>query len=96
MKHRRAAKVDDNQAEIVARLRALEGVTVELGHDDFLVGYQGRTFWIELKNPSRRNADGTWKAGALKSDQLRIALDFTGHYLITDSFDDIVKQINFP
>jgi hypothetical protein len=33
-KWRRAAKVDEAQAEIVAFLRAMPGVTVEPGHDD--------------------------------------------------------------
>lgn len=95
-KHRRAARVDDNQTQVVAALRKLPGVTVELGHDDFLVGYQGRTFWVELKNPNKRNADGSWKVGALKADQLRIASDWCGHYLITDSLSEILRDINFP
>ena len=96
MKHRRAARVDDNQGEIVARLRSLEGVTVELGHDDILVGYEGRTYWVEIKSPSARKADGSWKVGSIKADQLRLASDFSGHYLITDAVSEILRDINFP
>ena len=95
-KYRRAARVDDNQKEIIDELRKLPGVCVELGHDDFLLGYQGRTYWVELKNPNRRNADGSWKVGALKPDQLRLASDWSGHYMITDSLSEIIREINFP
>lgn len=54
---RRAAKVDDNQAEIVRNLRKL-GASVEpalarcgSGCPDLLVGYDGRTFILEVKQP---------------------------------------------
>ena len=49
-KLRRAAKVDSNQGDIVDALRDIPGVTVEVGHDDILVGYKRRTWWFEIKN----------------------------------------------
>ena len=60
---RRAAKVDANQAEIVAMLRS-KGATVcdtsQLGggYPDLTVGYLGKTFHMEIKDgrqpPSKR------------------------------------------
>lgn len=54
---RRAAKVDANQAEVVAKLRAL-GVSVQSiaplgkGVPDLLLGFRGRNYLIELKDGS--------------------------------------------
>jgi hypothetical protein len=47
---RRAARVDNNQSDIVEALRKIPGVTVETGHHDILVGYKNRTWWFEIKN----------------------------------------------
>jgi len=55
---RRAAKVDDNQAAIVAALRAI-GCTVQSlaaigkGCPDLLVGCNGKTALIEVKDGSK-------------------------------------------
>lgn len=71
----RRARVDDNQAEIVAALRGV-GASVELLHrvgggcPDLLVGYRGRNFLIEVKDgakpPSARTLtpqQQDWHAG---------------------------------
>ena len=50
-KYRQAAKIDANQPDIVKDLRKIKGVTVELNHDDILVGYKGITYWYEIKTP---------------------------------------------
>lgn len=55
---RRAAKVDDNQADIVAALRQI-GCTVQLLHSvgagcpDLLVGWGGQTFLLEVKDGAK-------------------------------------------
>lgn len=55
---RRAAKVDDNQPEIVQALRKL-GCSVQLLHavgagcPDLLVGWQGNSFLIEVKDGNK-------------------------------------------
>lgn len=78
---RRAAKVDDNQEEIVKALRAV-GATVQTlaavgkGVPDLLVGYQGKTILVEVKDgkksPSERRLTedqlkwhGAWNGGPL-------------------------------
>jgi len=69
---RYARKVDENQAQVVAALRAL-GATVQslaavgAGVPDLLVGHRGRTFLLEVKDgrkvPSARyltDAEDGW------------------------------------
>jgi hypothetical protein len=71
----RAAKVDRNQAEIVAALRKA-GATVQLLHavgkgcPDMLVGFRGKNFMLEVKDwklaPSQKrlnDAQVEWHAG---------------------------------
>jgi Holliday junction resolvase len=78
---RRAAKIDANQEAVVIALRAT-GATVQSlaaigkGVPDLLVGHQGQTFLIEVKDgkkaPSARQLTedqvkwhGEWKGGLL-------------------------------
>jgi hypothetical protein len=53
---RRAARVDANQAEIVAALRAAGAYVWIIGLPvDLLVGYKGHTFLVEVKDgPKKR------------------------------------------
>lgn len=91
---RRKDRVDDNQASIVKKLRKIPGVTVEVGHDDVIVGYQGRTYWYEIKDPTKTlKADGRWKKGAIRGDQRRILNTFTGHYRVICTTEEILKDI---
>lgn len=59
---RRAARVDENQPEIVKALRAV-GATVEVtsavgkGFPDLVVGLRGQTELMEIKNPLKPKAD---------------------------------------
>ncbi len=94
-KYRRAAKVDATQGDIVDALRKIPGVTVAVGHDDILVGYQWRTYWYEIKNPETAlKADGlTLKKGAVKKSQSKIRQTWTGHYNIVWSLDMILNDM---
>ncbi len=78
--------MDANQPEIVEALRAIPGVSVELGHDDILVGYKGLTYWYELKESKPTNSQ-------IKPDQYRIWETFTGHYKIVWTLDQILEDI---
>lgn len=93
-KHRIDARVDDNQRAIVAALRRIPGVSVELGHDDILVGAGGATYWFEIKDPAKTlKKDGSWLSGAVKPDQVRLERDFRGHYQIVTTIDEILRVI---
>lgn len=78
---RRAAKVDANQEQVVSALRAV-GASVQTlaavgkGVPDLLVGYQGKTLLLEVKDgnkpPSERRLTedqlkwhGAWRGGPL-------------------------------
>lgn len=69
-------------------------MTVEVGHDDILVGYMGRTYWYEIKSPDCVKADGTLKAGALKDSQIALKKTWRGHYRIVWSLPQIISDIN--
>lgn len=55
---RRAARVDDNHAEILAAVRSLGALVVDTsavgsGFPDAIIGWRGRLIWIEIKNSAR-------------------------------------------
>lgn len=93
-KHRRAAKVDKNQPEIVMALRKIPGVTVQVGMDDILVGRKGHTYWFELKEPETVSPlTGKIRDSAIKPSQHRLVSDWAGHYQIVSSLDEILIAI---
>ena len=83
-KWRRAAKIDANQPEIVEALRAIPGVSVQLGMDDILVGYKGKTYWYEIKVSEKAE---------VKDGQKELAETWEGHYRIVWSLDMILDDI---
>ncbi len=88
---RRAAKADDNQADIVKALRKIPGVTVEVDHDDILVGWRGRTYWFEIKNPDRAlTVDGKLKDSEITDTERQRLTLFNGHYEIVWSLGQIL------
>jgi len=83
-KHRRAAKVDDNQGEIVDALRKIPGVTVQTGMDDLLVGYNQKNYWFEVKQTPK---------STVKPSQYTILKEWNGHYMFAFTVDDILEDI---
>ena len=77
---------DSNQKDIVKALRAIPGVSCEIGHDDILVGYKGRSYWYELKAKKPTPSQ-------IKPDQYRIWETWTGHYRIIWELDQILEDI---
>lgn len=92
-KYRRAARIDDNQNEIVNALRDIPGVTVETGKDDILVGYQGKTYWFEIKNPDTANKAGIVRKSRIKETQHKLLNTWSGHYEIVINLDQILIAI---
>jgi hypothetical protein len=93
-KNRYAARCDTNQSEIVKALRSIPGVTVETGKDDLLVGFKGRTYWIELKaGGAVSKKTGRVLESAKKQSQKKLETTWTGHYQIVANFDEILQAI---
>jgi hypothetical protein len=93
-KYRQAAKIDANQPDIVKALRKINGVTVELNHDDILVGYQGKTFWFEIKTPDCvSKKTGLILESEKKDSQKRLEKEWRGHYRIVSNVDEILSDI---
>jgi hypothetical protein len=93
-KYRQAARVDSNQGEIVAYLRSM-GASVQTGMDDLLVGWKGKTFWFEIKDPEKTlTKSGEWKSGALKDSQVKLCDEWRGHYQVVHSVEQIIQEIN--
>ena len=88
---RSAARVDNNQDDIVESLLTIPGVSVEKGHDDILVGFRGDTYWYEIKSAravSRRS--GKVLKSQVRKTQNRLKSEFMGHYKIVTCLEDIL------
>ena len=81
----RAKRIDNNQQQIVKALRKVPGVSVATNHDDILVGVRGYTYWFELKNRDGRNR--------IQPAQQKLMNEWTGHYQVVRSIDDILHAI---
>lgn len=91
---RYAKKVDANQPGIVKALRSIPGVTVELDHDDILVGRNGKTYWFEIKSQESVSKKAQQvNSSKIKNSQKRIKGSFSGHYMIVWSLEQILKEI---
>ena len=93
---RYAKKIDDNQHDIVEALRARH-ISVAPDHDDVLVGYQGKTFWFEIKDEKKLfKKDGcTFKKGVVLESQAKIASTWRGHYAIVWTLEQILETIGY-
>jgi len=92
--NRRAARVDDNQKAIVDELRSYPGIKVMLGMDDILVGYKGKTYWYEVKNPNALSKrTGELLGSKVKAGQKVLAKDWTGHYAMVTTAKEILSEL---
>jgi hypothetical protein len=91
---RRKAKIDNNQNEIIEALLDIPGVTVARDHDDILTGHKGRTYWYEIKSEgavSRKT--GQVLQSKKKKSQIKLEGEWTGHYRIVSSLDEILEDM---
>ena len=85
---RQAARVDGNQAEIVAALRRA-GCSVAItsgvgrGFPDLVAGVGGETYLLEVKRPGER----------LTPDEARWHDAWRGHVVIVYSIDDALRAV---
>jgi len=90
---RRAAKVDRNQAEIVAALRAV-GASVQPLHavgqgcPDLLVGFRGQCFAVEVKDGALAPSDRK-----LTPAQTNWHLDWRGQVAVVLTAEDALRVI---
>lgn len=94
---RRKDRVDENQEQLVEDLRKLPGVTVKTGHDDLIIGYNKRSFWVEVKDPEKTKSKRTGKLlkSALRDSQKKTKEEFTGQYDIVFTVDDCKRVIGY-
>jgi len=89
----RAARVDANQAEIVAALRKA-GCSVTPTHKagegfpDLAVGYRGATFLLELKDGSKPPS-----ARVLTEAQVRWHGQWLGHKAVVCNVDEALRAV---
>jgi len=87
-------RVDDNQREIVKQLRAMPGVTVAVDHDDLIVGFRGRNWWFEVKNPDTvSKVTGKVQPSKLKKAQHKLRQTWQGQYDVVWTVEQILKII---
>ena len=89
----RNKRVDENQADVISDLRDIPGVTIAPGHDDFLLGFRGNTYWIEWKSQNAVKKSGGLKKGAIRKSQHKIKDTWTGQYLIAWDIKQILDLI---
>ncbi len=83
-KYRINAKVDKNQKQIVKALRQIPGVSVEVGHDDILLGYKEKTYWYEIKCDEK---------APLKPKQIELTQSWRGHYQVVWCVEQILSEL---
>ena len=93
----RRKKTDANQKDIVMVLRQIPGVKVDTDHDDILVGYKGRNYWFEIKNPEAITKQGRPAKDKRSTQQKQKKLDdeWPGQYDIVWNLDQILKIMGF-
>lgn len=90
---RRAAKVDDNQGEIVAALRRA-GCSVQSlagvgrGFPDLAVGFRGKNFFLEIKDGSKPPSQRR-----LTPDEESFHTSWRGHVTIVENIEDALKVV---
>lgn len=90
----RAKKVDANQTAIVRVLRTCPGISVDVGHDDILVGFRGKTYWFEIKNQAEiSRKTGMVKESAKKESQKKLDALWTGHRAYVSTVEQILSII---
>jgi hypothetical protein len=92
---RRAAKIDNNQREIVRDLRKIPGITVAVGHDDILVGHKGKNYWFECNSHENvSKATGKVRESSIKTSQLHLQDTWAGHYAIVWNIEQILEALD--
>ena len=88
MSFRRAAKVDDNQAEIVKAFRKLGWYVLIISQlkncCDIIVSKEGRTIAIEIKDGNKPPS-----ARKLSDGEVKFKSEWQGEYALVESIEDV-------
>ena len=93
--NRMNAKVDNNHPKIVSELRELKGVTVRSvatikNFLDIIVGYNGKNYLFEIKDPKKPPSGRKLTAGEQKFMEM-----WTGQADLALTTQDIIKAIDY-
>jgi hypothetical protein len=91
-KYRKDARKDANENQIVKDLKKL-GYSVQIDHDDILVGTRGINFWYELKDERALDKNGNIRESEIKPSQKKLRDTWNGHYKIVSSLDQILDDM---
>ena len=91
-KKRFANRNDNNQGKVIEDLLQIPGMTVIKDMDDFLLGFVGFTFLVELKNPERI-AKNKKAVDYLEESQVKINNSFNGAYIVAKSSNEIIEYV---
>ena len=87
----RARKIDSNQAQIVAALRALGiGVIPINSQVDLVVGHKNRSYIFELKDPAKAHRESS-----IKPSQKKLRDAWPGQYSIVSTLDEVLAVIGW-
>ena len=87
-------RVDANQTKLVKQLRQIPGCSVAAtssmshGFPDLVVGYQGRTYCFEVKDPDKPPS-----ARKLTTDEIVFRAAWRGHYAVVETIEDCLSQM---
>jgi len=94
---RRAQRRDHNERGIVSKLRELGVSVMYCSEFDIAVGYEGRSYLYEIKDPEKLFLkDGvTFRKNAIKPSQAKIMRTWHGHYSVCWELEQILDQIGY-
>lgn len=91
----RIRKVDANQSSLVKQIRMIPGVTVAHIHTvgqglcDLIIGYRGKNFLVEVKDPKKPKSQRK-----LTTDEEKFHRQWTGQIAIVETASDVMKLIH--
>jgi len=93
--NRQTAKVDSNHPQIVKELRKLKGITVRSvatikNFLDVIVGYDGKNYLFEIKDPEKPPSQRKLTEGEKKFMD-----EWTGQADLALTTQDIIEKINY-